>query len=219
MAAYMATQICDGKKSYVVAYLWRKISSQVTGLSPAPKVWVEWTSGASVTIEIRHRWLVVNLWRSIHDKKKSIMGGHLWRISGLLWRIESIMYQLHFCSGCMLLFIMFHLFLDVCCILIWILHMFSHICCNSMFQNVSSVLVFCCSKCLNVASCKCVYLDVAYIFIHITYDAIVLSWCCVCLQWFQVFFRYFCKCFRRIFQMFHLFSAVCCNCRIWIFQN
>jgi len=27
-----------------------------------------------------------------------------------------------------------------------------HICCNSMFQNISYVLVLCCSKCFNVAS-------------------------------------------------------------------
>ena len=47
--------------------------------------------------------------------------------------------------------------------------MFSHICCNSMFQNISSVSVFCCTKCFHVTSCKCVYRDVAYVFIHITH--------------------------------------------------
>jgi hypothetical protein len=44
--------------------------------------------------------------------------------------------------------------------------MFSHICFNSTFQNVLSVSVFCCSKCFHVASCKCVYLNVAYVFTH-----------------------------------------------------
>jgi hypothetical protein len=29
----------------------------------------------------------------------------------------------------------------------------------------------------------------------------------------------FCKCFRRMFQMFYLFSDIRCNCYIWIFQN
>jgi hypothetical protein len=31
---------------------------------------------------------------------------------------------------------------------------------------------------------------------------------------FQMFFRHFRKCFRRLIQVFHLFSSVCCNCRI-----
>jgi hypothetical protein len=45
--------------------------------------------------------------------------------------------------------------------------------------------------------CKCVYLDVAYIFTHML-QVFYLDVACV-LQWFQVFFRCFCKCFRRMF--------------------
>jgi hypothetical protein len=89
-------------------------------------------------------------------------------------------------------------------------------CCNGcarMLQapilNVSSVflrriLQVCLSKC-----CICFY----------TYDVSVSSGCCICLQRFQVFFRCFCKCFRHRFQMLDLFSDVCCNCYILMFQN
>jgi hypothetical protein len=39
------------------------------------------------------------------------------------------------------------------------------------------------------------------------------------LQWFQVFFRCFCKCFRCMFQMFHLSSKECSQCCIWISRS
>jgi hypothetical protein len=39
-----------------------------------------------------------------------------------------------------------------------------------------------------------------------TYVASVLSERCVCLQWFSSVFRCFCKCFRYMFQVFHLSS-------------
>ena len=47
-----------------------------------------------------------------------------------------------------------------------------------------------------------------------TYVVSVLSACCVCLQWFSSVFRCFCKCFRRMFQVLHLSSFVCCKCCI-----
>jgi hypothetical protein len=37
-----------------------------------------------------------------------------------------------------------------------------------------------------------------------TYVVSVLFSCYVCLQWFQVFSRCFCKCFKYMFQVFHL---------------
>jgi hypothetical protein len=50
--------------------------------------------------------------------------------------------------------------------------------------------------------CECVYLNIAY----------------VCND-FLMFFRCFHKCFRCLFQMFHLSSFVCCNCCIYMFQK
>jgi hypothetical protein len=58
--------------------------------------------------------------------------------------------------------------------------------------------------------CKCVCLDVAYVS-HI---------CCKCFLWmlrmccndFSSISCVFCKYFRRMFQMFHLSSDVCCKC-------
>jgi hypothetical protein len=54
---------------------------------------------------------------------------------------------------------------------------------------------------------------------HTYIRCMCLSGCCVCLQWFSSVFRCFFKCFRSMFQMFHLPSDVCCNCCIWMFQK
>ena len=98
----------------------------------------------------------------------------------------------------------------------------SYGCCKSRSESCT-----CCNGCtcilqapvLNVLSVFPTLLQVCLsgcrICFHI-YSASVLSRYCVCLQRFQVFFWCFCKCFRRIFQMFHLFSDVCC---IWMFQT
>jgi hypothetical protein len=46
-----------------------------------------------------------------------------------------------------------------------------------------------------------------------TYVASVLSGYCLCLQWFSsVLGVFFCKCFRCMFQVFHLSSFLCCKC-------
>jgi hypothetical protein len=66
--------------------------------------------------------------------------------------------------------------------------------------------------------CKCVYLDVAYVS-HI---------CCKCFIWMlhmfsngfsSVFSDVFCKCFRFMFQVFHLSSDIYCECFISMFQK
>ena len=70
-----------------------------------------------------------------------------------------------------------------------------------------------CFICFSDVCCKCVYLDVAYVS-HI---------CCKCFIWmlrmfcndFQQF-SFFCKCFRHMFQVFHLSSDVCCKCFIYL---
>jgi len=103
---------------------------------------------------------------------------------------------------------MFHLFLDICCkrFDLDVVYVFTHILQQYVPKCFIVVSVFCCSKCFHVASCKCVYLRVAYVFTHMM----------------QVFyldvvyvyngFKCFCKSFRCMFQMFNLFSNVCCNC-------
>jgi hypothetical protein len=68
----------------------------------------------------------------------------------------------------------------VAIVLILMLHMFSHICCNNMLKNISSVSVFCCSKCFHVASCKC-SIWMLHMFSHI--------------------------CYKCMFHMFHLFQT------------
>ena len=79
---------------------------------------------------------------------------------------------------------------------------------HAFVLNVSSIFS---DVCLQVCLSECCiyfthilhvfYLDVAYI-----------------LQWlFQVFLCVFCKCFRRMFQVFHLSSEACYKCLIWMF--
>jgi hypothetical protein len=60
--------------------------------------------------------------------------------------------------------------------------------------NVSSVFSDTC--------CKCGYLDIAYVFTHML-QVFYLNVPYVCND-FQVFLHYFCKCFRGMFQVFHL---------------
>jgi hypothetical protein len=55
---------------------------------------------------------------------------------------------------------------------------------------------------------KCVYLDVTYVS-HIYCKCFYLDMAYVC-NGFQVFFMYFYKCFRSMFQVFHLSSDVLC---------
>jgi hypothetical protein len=93
---------------------------------------------------------------------------------------------------CQRLFCFIYFQTYVTSVLIWMLHMFSHICYNSMLQNVSSVSVFCCSKCFHVATCKCsirmlhmfshIYCKCMFPMFHLflMYVASVLSGCCMC---------------------------------------
>ena len=62
---------------------------------------------------------------------------------------------------------------------------------------------------------KCVYLNVVYIFTHMMQ---VFYLDVAMFTMVSSVFRCFCKCFRNMFQMFHLFSYVYCGC-IWMFQN
>jgi hypothetical protein len=81
----------------------------------------------------------------------------------------------------------------------------AHVCCKLLLSMFHLFLFDVC--------CKCVYLDVAYVFTHmmqvfyldVAYVYNVFK--CFC----------FCKWFRRMFQMFHLFLDVCCNCCIGMF--
>jgi hypothetical protein len=75
---------------------------------------------------------------------------------------------------------------------------------------------------LNISSifsdirCKCVYLDVVYVS-HI-YCKCFLFGCCMCFcNGFSSVFRFFYKCFRRMFQVFHLSLDICCKCPIYMF--
>jgi hypothetical protein len=72
-------------------------------------------------------------------------------------------------------------------------YLFPDVCCKHMFQVFSSVSYIC---------LQVFHLDVAY-------DSIG----------FQIFFRRLHKCFRRLFQVFHLSFSVCYNCCIWMFQK
>jgi hypothetical protein len=71
-----------------------------------------------------------------------------------------------------------------------------------------------CSKCIICffrCCCMCVYLDVAYVshmlqvfYLDVVYVSAMVS----------SVFRCFCKCFRYMFEVFHLPLDVCCNCCI-----
>jgi len=80
-----------------------------------------------------------------------------------------------------------------------------HICCKLLFP-----MCFICFS--NV--CASVFIWMLHMF-H-TYITSVLFGCYVC---FTMVLRCFCKCFRYIFQVFHLSSNVCCKCYIWMFQQ
>jgi hypothetical protein len=72
--------------------------------------------------------------------------------------------------------------------------------------------------CFSDVCCECVYLDVAYVFTHML-QMFYLNVVHVC-DWFQVCFQvFFYKCFKSMFQVFHLSSDVCCKCCIWMFQK
>jgi hypothetical protein len=109
----------------------------------------------------------------------------------------------------------------------------SEVCCNcfirllqkwiGMLRMLQWLYMYVASSCSQCFICFFrrmlqVYLSRCCICFHI-YDANVLSRCCVCLQWFQVIFRCLCRCFRCMFQMFHLFSDVCCNYCICMFKT
>jgi hypothetical protein len=99
---------------------------------------------------------------------------------------------------------------------------------RSMVQNVCSKCFICSRYMLQVfyLDAAKVDLDVAYICILQAYGSSVFmcflcmfasisSGCCICLLWFSNAFQtLFRKCFRRLFQMFHLSSFVYCNCCI-----
>jgi hypothetical protein len=67
-------------------------------------------------------------------------------------------------------------------------------------RNVLAVLVLCCNKCFHVASCKCFYLNVAYVshtcckcmFLNVSS---ALDLCCT-----QVFYVVSVSCFRGVFR-------------------
>jgi hypothetical protein len=93
-----------------------------------------------------------------------------------------------------------------------------HVCCKCLFSMFH--LFF------HMYVVRVFYLDVAYVshicckcfiwVLHMFHTSVtsILSGCCVCLQWFQVFLGVFCKCFRRMFYLFHPYSYVCCKCCI-----
>jgi hypothetical protein len=83
-----------------------------------------------------------------------------------------------------------------------------HVCCKLLFPMFHLFLQ------MYVAS---VFMWMLHMF-H-TYVACVLYGCCVCLQRFQVFLRCFCKCFRYIFQVFHISSYIHCKCCFRMFQK
>jgi hypothetical protein len=74
-----------------------------------------------------------------------------------------------------------------------------HVCCKRLFpmfhffRRMLQVCLFGCCICFH------------------TYVPSVLSRCCVM---FAMVFKYFCRCFRGMFQVFHLSFFVCCQCCI-----
>jgi hypothetical protein len=94
-----------------------------------------------------------------------------------------------------------------CCIC-WHVAMVVYVCCKLLFPTFHLFSDVC---------CKCVYLDVAYVS-HICLPVFYLDVAYV-FNGFKWFLSVFCKCFRHMFQVFHLSSDVCCKCYIWIFQK
>jgi hypothetical protein len=83
-----------------------------------------------------------------------------------------------------------------------------HICCKRLCQMfhlfqtyVASAFIWMLRIC-HTYVCKCFCQDVVY-----------------ALQWLISIFRCFHKCFRHMFQVFHLSSDTCCESFIWIFQK
>jgi hypothetical protein len=100
-----------------------------------------------------------------------------------------------------------------------------HVCFKCMFQmfdlfqtNVASVLSECCKVDMNVAYTCILQIYVSSVFMYVCLQVFHLDVACVC-NGFQMFSGHFCKCFRRLFQVFHLSSFVCCNCCICIFKS
>jgi hypothetical protein len=98
--------------------------------------------------------------------------------------------------------------------------------CHMDVAQVDRDIAYCCNGCtltlqafvLNVSyvssdvCCKCVYLDVAYVS-HICLQVFYLDVTCVFAMASSIF-RCFYKCFRCMFQVFHVPSDVYCKCYI-----
>jgi hypothetical protein len=82
---------------------------------------------------------------------------------------------------------------------------------QAFVSNVSSIFSYAC--------CKCFYLDVTYV-LHICLQ-VFLSGCRTYMfcNDFSSVLDIFRKCFRRMFQVFHLSSDICCKNFIWMFQK
>jgi hypothetical protein len=70
-----------------------------------------------------------------------------------------------------------------------------HVCCKLLFSRFH---LFFSDEC-----CKCVYLDIAYVFTH------MMQMFYLDVAYVYNGFKCFCKCFRHMFQMFYLFSDIC----------
>jgi hypothetical protein len=88
---------------------------------------------------------------------------------------------------------------------------FSDVCCKCVYLDVAYIFMYILQVFyLNVAYvCNGfhVYLDVAYVFTHIL-QVFYLNVAYVCNR-FQVFLGVFCKCSRNLFQVFHLCMHKC----------
>jgi hypothetical protein len=90
-------------------------------------------------------------------------------------------------------------------------------------RNVAyvAIVVYVCCKLLFSMLYPFFQIYVASVFIWMlrmfhTYVASVLSGCCI---FFIMGFKCFYKCFRCMFQVFHVHSDICYKCYIWMFQK
>ena len=78
-----------------------------------------------------------------------------------------------------------------------------YVCCKLLFPMFYMFLDVC---------CKCVYLDVAYIFIHMLQVFYLdVEYVCHGFKWFS---GVSCKCFKHMFHVFYRSSNVCSKCCI-----
>jgi hypothetical protein len=71
------------------------------------------------------------------------------------------------------------------------------------------MLLICYKGCTHMLQVFYLYVELQVFYLDVAY---------VC-NGFYVFSGVFFKCFRSMFQVFHLSSFLCCKCYIWMFQN